>query len=292
MTRPLRSAAKAALRQWGVTTASLRPLPDFLILGTKRGGTTSLWNHLLEHPLVLPMFPAVQKLKSPHYFYWHYERGERWYRSHFATRRRRCQASHRGGGTALTGEASPYYLYHPYTPERVRALLPAAKLIIMLRDPVARAYSHYWERINEGVETLSFDDAIRVEDERLKGEVERMDVDPLYYSRPHDYFTYRDRGVYLPQLERWFGHFPREQALIIRSEDFYADRQRVFDEICAFLGLPQHTLKRPKRFNYRPAAPMSAETRSYLTEFFEPHNRALYDYLGRDFEWASPDEPR
>ncbi|HTW19112.1 MAG TPA: sulfotransferase [Mycobacteriales bacterium] len=281
----MRTVAKTAFREWGVATASLRQLPDFLIIGTKRGGTTSLWNYLLTHPHILPMFPAAQNLKSPHYFYWHYDRSERWYRSHFATRLRRTQLARVGKTAPVTGEASPYYLYSPYAAERARALLPQAKIIIMLRDPVARAYSHYWERVHEGVEPLSFDAALAAEDDRLAGEADRMAADPLYYSRPHDFYTYRDRGVYLPQLERWLGQYPSEQVLIVQSEAFYADKQAIFDQVTDFLGLPGHQLGEVKRFNYRPAEPMSEPSREFLTDFFVPHNRALYDYLGRDFAW-------
>jgi hypothetical protein len=292
VTSPAKTAAKHTLRRWGLATAKRRDLPDFMIIGTKRGGTTSMWNYLLDHPLVLPMFPAAQHLKSPHYFYWHYDKGEAWYRSHFATRAQRSAVRRRQGGQPVTGEASPYYLYHPQTPERVRQLVPDVKLIVMLRDPVARAYSHYWERVNEGVESLSFDDAIAAEDARLDGELERMAAEPLHYSRPHDYFTYRDRGVYLPQLQRWFAQFPREQALIVRSEDFYADKQAILNDVTDFLGLPHHVLYETKRFNYRPAEPMNETTRDYLRTFYRPHNEALYDYLGRDFGWDSESADR
>jgi hypothetical protein len=269
-------------------TSPARALPDFLILGTKRGGTTSMWNHLLDHPLVMPMFPAAQKLKSPHYFYWHFDRGPRWYRSHFATTRQRNRLARELDGQPLAGEASPYYLYHPYTPDRVRSLIPSAKLIVMLRDPVERAYSHYKERLRAGVESLAFEAALEAEDSRLHGEIAKMEADPLYYSRPHDYFTYRDRGVYLPQLKRWFACYPREQICIVRSEDFYTDRQATFSTVCDFLGLPHHELQNAKRYNYKPADPMPAAARQHLTEFFEPHNQALYEYLDRNFDWASP----
>jgi len=293
MTDPVRAAAKATLRQWGLLTAVARPLPDFLVIGAKRGGTTSLWNYLLDHPSVLPMYPARQHLKSPHYFYWHYDKGERWYRSHFASGRRRDAVARAHGSAPVAGEASPYYLYDPRVPRRARALVPDAKLIVLLRDPVTRAYSHYRERVNAGVETLSFDDAIASEDERLAGEVERLNAEPLYYSRPHDYFSYRDRGVYRPQLERWYAEFPREQVLILGSEDFSADPQSSYDEATTFLGLPGHRLPADRRFNERPAEPMSESVQGYLREFFAPHNRQLYDYLGRDFGWpAAPEPPR
>lgn len=288
MSNPLKSAAKQALRQYGVATAGSRTDPDFLILGTKRGGTTSMWIDLLDHPSMLPLFPPRQNLKSPHYFARYYNRGDRWYRSHFATSDEQ-RSLRRKTGAAITGEASPYYLYHPHAPERVRATLPEVKLIVMLRDPVKRAYSHYWERVHAGVEPLSFDEAVANEDARVAGELERMASDPLAYSEGHDYYTYRDRGIYLPQLERWFARFPREQILIVRSEDFYTDSQTVYDDVTDFLGVSRHRLVTPRHFNNRPPpAPMTRATEDYLTEFFAPYNDALYDYLGRDFEWSRP----
>src|SRR4051812_15385053 len=123
--------AGTSLRSVGQLTATLRPLPDFLIVGTKRGGTTSLWNWLLQHPGMLPMFPSPENLKSPHYFYWHYDKGPNWYRSHFATAATRAMVSRRIQGPVATGEASPNYLYDPRVPGRVRELLPEVKIIIL-----------------------------------------------------------------------------------------------------------------------------------------------------------------
>ncbi len=102
-----KTVVRSGLRGWGRVTAGVRPLPDFLIIGTKRGGTTSLWNYLLNHPGVLPMFPAPLNIKSPHYFYWHYAKGPNWYRSHFASTPTRVALSRFRGTPTRTGEASP-----------------------------------------------------------------------------------------------------------------------------------------------------------------------------------------
>jgi hypothetical protein len=281
-----KEAARRALHGWGRATAALRPLPEVLVLGTKRGGTTSLWNYLLEHPGVLPMWPAAENLKSPHYFYWHHDRGPAWYRSHFATGATRALAARRLGHPVVTGEASPYYLYDPRVPARVAELLPHARLVVMLRDPVERAYSHYKERVRAGVEPLSFDDALEAEDDRLAGEVERMLSEPGYYSRPHDWFSYRDRGVYLPQLLRWEQHVPAESILVVRSEDFYADPQAEYDRVLAHAGLPSHRLREAKRWNYKPAAGMSDAARTQLRAFYAPSVAALEEHLGRDLGWG------
>jgi hypothetical protein len=281
-----KEAARSALRGWGRATAALRPLPELLVLGTKRGGTTSMWNYLLEHPGMLPMWPAAENLKSPHYFYWHYERGPDWYRSHFPTRATRSIAERRLGHRVVTGEASPNYLYDPRVPARVRELMPEVRLVVMLRDPVERAYSHYKERVRAGVEKLTFDAALEAEHVRLEGEVERMLAEPGYYSRAHDWFSYRDRGVYLPQLLRWEEHFPGSSMLVLRSEDFYADPQGQFDRVLQFVGLPPHRLREAKRWNYKPATGMSEVARADLREFYAPSVEALSRHLGRDLAWG------
>ena len=281
----LRTDGKRALHQVGLATATARPLPEFLVIGAKRGGTTSVWNYLLMHPQVLPMFPAREHRKSTHYFFKSYSRGPLWYRSHFATAASRCLVRWRLGVSPICGEASPYYLYHPFSPGRIQQLLPQVRAIVPLRDPVRRAYSNYWERFDQGVEPLSFEEALAAEPQRLARELERMNADPLYYSKAHDFFAYRDRGVYAPQLRRWLELFPREQLLVLRSEDFYSDPQQVFDEIVRFLGLRPYRLASVPRLNYRPARTMDPATRAELQAFYRPHNEELYELLGRDMGW-------
>lgn len=272
-------------RRTGELTAGLRSFPDFLIIGTKRGGTTALWRFLLDQPTVLPMFPSRQHIKSPHYFYWHYGRGDRWYRSHFATRPYRRLREQRSGRPTVVGEASPYYLYDPRVPERVARTLPTAKIIVLLRDPVRRAYSHYWERVDQGVEPLSFADALAAEPARLAGEVEAMMADPLYYSRAHDWYSYRDRGLYLPQLRRWQAHLPADRFLILRSEDFYAEPPASVKAVLDFLGVPTDPVRPQRRHNYRPAPPMDPAVEAELRDFYREPNARLAELLGRDLGW-------
>jgi hypothetical protein len=281
-----KEGARAALHGWGRLTAPIRTLPDFLVVGTKRGGTTSMWNYLLEHPGVLPMWPSAENLKSPHFFYWHYHRGPYWYRSHFATSAARSLAQRRLGHPVVTGEASPCYLADPRVPARAQDLLPDANVVVMLRDPVERAYSHYKERVRAGVEPLSFDEALDAEESRLAGEHERMLSEPYYYSRPYDWFSYRARGMYLPQLLLWEQHFPASSMIVLRSEDFYADPQGQYDQVVELLGLPPHQLRDARRWNYKPSKGMSDSTRTMLREFYAPSVAALSAHLGRDMGWG------
>ena len=281
-----KQAARRGLRSIGIASARARPLPDFLILGTKRGGTTSLWNYLLEHPGVLAMWPAAENLKSPHYFYWHHDKGLNWYRSHFPTAASRRIKERRLRHSVVAGEASPYYLYDPRVPQRVASVIPDVRLIVALRDPVERAFSHYKERVRAGVEELSFEQALEAEPGRLAGEVEKMMAEPSYYSRRHDWYSYRDRGIYAPQLRRWRSLFPHASLLVLRSEDLYANPQETLTDVTDFLGLPPHRLRRAQRWNYKPATDMRTQTREELRDFYRAHNDDLYQLVGRDYGWG------
>lgn len=272
-------------RGYAVGTAVNRPMPDFLIIGCKRGGTTSLFNYLLMHPGVLGLFPQVRGKKSTDYFFKEAQRGPRWYRSHFHTETYRVLKAKQLGYRAVSGEASPYYLWDYRVAEQVKALNPNTKAIALLRDPVKRAHSHYAERVINGVEPLSFEAALAAEDDRLHGESHRMAEDPHYYSAAHDFYSYRARGVYLPQILNWHRSFPKEQLLVLRSEDLYADVQGTFDTVCRFLNIPLFTLPNTAAFNASAPAPMAASTQAALQTFYQPHNRDLADYLGTAPLW-------
>src|SRR3954453_12461513 len=123
----------------------------------------------------------------------------------------------------LVGEASPSYLFHPLAPDRVARLLPDARLIALLRSPVERAFSHYQHEVALGREPLSFEEAIDREDERMRGELEHMLRDPYYFSHTWWNYTYVARGRYAEQLERWFADFPREQLLVLLTDELAAD---------------------------------------------------------------------
>lgn len=269
--RPLRRL-RADYRE---LTGPLRGLPSLLILGAQRSGSTSLFNYLVQHPDVLPPLG-----KEIHYFDLHYQRGLNWYRGRFPY-------AHRLRGGTLTLDASPYYLLHPLAPERAARLLPGAKLVALLRNPVERALSHYQHEVRGGRESLPFERAIEQEAERLSGEEERLRSDPTYYSFNHHRYSYVRRGRYLEQLRRWVQHFPRSQLLVLQSERLFADPVGVTATVHEFLGVRPHRLEHYKPFlhgAYDRAMPAGVRTR--LVEYFEPHNRELYDWLGKEFDWA------
>lgn len=280
---PIKRAARRGLRQAGLATADQRVLPTFLVIGTKRGGTTSLANWLFRHPEVMPLFPAAQQIKSPHYFDLEFWRGEQWYRSHFPTRRRVQRWTDRLGHAPAVGEASPYYLFHPAAPARVAATVPQVRLVVLLRNPVARAYSNYWERRGSGAEDLSsFEAALAAEPSRLATVTDEQLANPAFRSRHHDHHGYLARGHYLEQLERWWSYFDREQLLVLRSEDLYADPRGTAGRVQAFLGLTVRDDYRLDHHHKLPVPPMRPETREMLAEHYRPHNRSLAVALGVD----------
>lgn len=282
-----KDAANVVTRRYALATVSRRTAPDFLVIGTKRGGTTSMFNYLMMHPGVLGLFPQSRAKKSSDYFFKHQARGEQWYRSHFHTRGYRELRAKQLGYAPVAGEVSPYYMWDPRIAGAAYAVNPGLKAIALLRDPVERAWSHYQERTANGVEPLSFEDALGAEDDRTAGELERMLADPGYYSQAHDWYTYRSRGVYLPQVQNWRSVFPPDQLLVLRSEDMYADVQGVFDRITDFLGVPPFRLPTTRTFGAGKRSTMPEGAREELESFYAPFNRDLEDYLGRLLGWSS-----
>ncbi len=286
---PVKSVARHGARGFGTLTAASRTDPDFLIIGTKRGGTTSLWNSLLSHPDCLPLFPKSQEIKSPHYFDINYGRGRDWYRSHFPTRRQRDRHERRTGRLPISGESSPYYMFHPMACARIARDLPNVKIIVSLRDPVERIWSHYNERFGSETEDLGFEDALAAEDSRLAGEVDRILVGaPDYYSRHHDLSSYLARGRYPDQLRPCLDAFAPDRLLVLRAEDYYTDEMGELQRIADFLGIapfPEQTA--PRRYNHLPRAEMSPSTRTWLTDYYRDDVASLEAALGRSFDWPN-----
>jgi hypothetical protein len=284
---PARTAAKRILRAYGVATSPIRPLPDFLIIGAKRGGTTSLFRYLLEHPCVAPLFPSAQRLKGAHFFDVRFDRGTAWYRSHFPSLPYRGVVRATRGCEPQAGEASPYYLAHPAAAARARKVVPGARLIVLLRDPVDRAYSHYRERVRHGDEDLSFEEALDREPERLNGEVERLIRDPHYHSHAHEHHGYVAQGLYAEHLGRWLDLFPRSQLLVLFSELLFADPAGVYADVLRFLGLrPWEPDGYPALNFHPPREDMRPATRERLARFFASHDARLPELLGVDIPWS------
>ncbi len=262
-------------------TSRYRVLPDFLIAGFPRCGTTSLFNYLIQHKCVLsPLAKEVGFFSSD------YANGVEWYKSYFPTtfiknyndRARNCRT--------ITGEATPMYVFHPKAPSRIKKIIPEVKIILLLRNPIDRALSHYNSIKKRGNETLSFEDAIHKEKQRLTGEYERMLREENYYSEKWHFWGYLSGGHYMELLKGWFDVFDREKILIIKSEDMYDKPSNVFKSTCSFLELPEIELTSFEQYNISEQfGKISEQTRDELREYFRPHNQNLYHFLGIDFNW-------
>jgi hypothetical protein len=273
-------------RRLRVATRRFRILPSFLIIGAQRAGTTSLFDYLRRHPEVAG--PAggerfVVRRKEVHFFDDRFAMGIDWYRSFFPLAARQRHARRRGRDL-VAGEATPYYMFHPAVPERVASTLPDVKLIALLRDPVDRAYSHYQLVCRKGWEQLSFEEAVEAEERRLEGQEERLEADLRGWH--HRRRAYLSRGLYAEQLERWLAHFPREQLLVVRSEDLRHRSAEVYAEVLAFLGLrpwepPEYVTR-----NRAAYPPLDPDLRARLAERFVEPNERLAELLGRDFGWS------
>ena len=266
-------------------TSSLRLLPDFLVIGTQRGGTSALYHYVRTHPFIKPATTS-----DTHFFEKKYHKGLAWYRGHFPTRIERGAWLSLRRHPFLTGEASSSYLFYPHTPRRVAEVLPSAKLIVLLRNPVDRAYSQYFHARELGHETLPFEEAIQHEEERTARERAKIVQHADYYSDEYTHRSYLSRGIYVEQLQAWMSLFPAEQFLILKSEDFYADPVTAFKQVSAFLNLPRAEPRLRKQDYVRYShntyfSRMDAGLRRRLAGYFEPHNARLYDFLGIDFGW-------
>lgn len=254
-------------------------LPDFLIIGAQKCGTSSLFRWLGQSPHV-----TLSSRKEVHFFDLQFDEGVDWYRSYFPPPARRSDGR---GQRAPVGESSPYYLFHPLAAQRVRDVLPDVRLIVLVRDPVHRAVSHYYHEVGNGFETLPLPAALDREEERLAGEAERIVAEPGYTSFNHRHFSYKARGAYVDQLEAWSALFPRERFLVVGSERLFERPREEMERIFGFLEAPGPPPESFEAYNQRdyPAIPTEVEER--LTAHFADHNARLYRFVGEDFGWPS-----
>ena len=261
--------------------SNLLSLPTFVIAGAQKSGTSSLSATLRRHPDVFMATP-----KELHFFDRHFDRGLEWYGEQFPVRR-----VHRA-----IGEATPSYLFEATVRERMHEVLPDARIIVSLREPVSRAYSHYWHQRRKGNEhTETFEEA-------LEREADRRTVDDVKLRVRHAYLA---RGFYLEQLEALTELYGRDRVHVLLFEDLIEDRVATLRRILGFLGLDEDDAETmPERWNNRnrfqadasddaeEPAPVNATGSAYppidpgtearLHQLFGEPNRRLGEWLSRD----------
>lgn len=243
--------------------------PDFIIIGAQKSGTTSLENYISQHPQVLP---AVKK--ETHFWYRDFNKGIDWYLAHFPPIPK--------SSNYLTGEATPNYLENWQVALRIKKEFPDVKLLLILRDPIDRAFSQYNHWIRLRWEDRSFEEAINSEIELLQKTPEKAVGDKIYWKQPGNYIG---RGIYIEFIKKWLEVFPREQLLILRGEELYREPTKTMQEVFDFLGLPAYELSEYRKLNAGSYAPISESMRQKLIDYFEPYNQKLEEYLGLEFQW-------
>lgn len=259
------------------STSFLRPLPDFIIVGAQKAGTTSLYDYLDQHANIRMSKP----LKEVQYFSYDYHKGINWYRSNFPIKPLLRPEK------TLIGEASPYYLFHPHSANRIHASLPNAKIIAVLRDPTERAISHYFHELRHNTETKEIFEALKLEESRIAPELKRMLNDENYESKIHQNLSYKSRGLYLTQLKKYFDLFDSKNILVINSNDLFSDPISTVRRVCQFLEVDDMVRNidvSPKNVGSNKSK-VSEDVYSYLNSFFRDENKKLFDFLGEDFGW-------
>lgn len=240
-------------------------LPDFLIIGAARCGTSSLFSNLLKHPRIRgPHLPLTRlsNHKECHFFDRKIRSNKftiKWYKDRFKD----------PGSDIVFFEATPNYIFGPEVPRFVKIHLPMAKFILMLRNPADRAWSHFYHWQNKNHHPVD-----------------------ILKNRSSEYIK---KGIYWEQLERWFKFFPREQFFIIRSEDFFKDPKSFVMECFKFVGIEPVDFKKKSIVYWDPKREYLVSRRSYpgapypilrfLRNYFASHNERLEKLLNRKFEW-------
>jgi hypothetical protein len=273
--------ARIASLKFGRLTSRARMTPAFLICGAQRCGTTTMYRTLRQHPSILP--PVLHK--GVHYFDTGYLRGRGWYQAHFPTKLTAAVVKKRTGTEAMTFESSPYYLFNPLAADRIARDLPEARIIVLLRDPVERAYSAHTHEKARGYESESFEAALELEDSRLAGEEAKIIADPAYLSFSHQHHGYVTRGRYIDQLLRLEKAVGRERLHVVDSDDFFDRPEPLWRETLDFLGMPSDSIPVFEKHNARPRSPMSESLRASLAQGYLADDERLAEWWGQTPSW-------
>jgi hypothetical protein len=258
-----------------MATNRFRHLPTVVIVGVKRAGTRRLYANLLQHPRC---FAAVEK--EIDYFSEHSTRSVAWYRSRFPMRRPVL----RRGGHVL--EVSPSYLPTPSALRQMKIVLPRTRIIVLLRDPVSRAFAHYEHQRARYVESRGFEEAVAEELRHNSfpakpGVALAADAGPM--------LGYISRGYYALQLELLLKVYTRNRVLVIDSAKLPEDMGVVCERVFDFMGLDSFEVE-PSTSGDRDFFEPKIDPRlaERLREHYRPYDEMLEEMLGQSFSWMSP----
>ena len=265
-------------------TSRLRQLPDFIIIGAGRAGTTALYSYLIQHPLIAAASTDNnESVADLHFFEYIISNNIQWYKSHFPIL---FSKSNKHKNSFITGEYTSTYMYHPDVPKRIFNLLPKIKLIVILRNPIDKAYSTYQQQFRFGEYTTSFEDTINAEFRRID-----LNKDfPELNSNNYDFENFVAQniirhGIYADYLETWLKIFDRKQILILNSDDLKKSTKETLRRVFNFLNVSDYDIKDTSQVNVGKYPTINKITRKKLIEFFKPHNQRLNKLLDTEFNW-------
>jgi len=266
--------------RWG----NLGVLPNCLIVGAQKAGTTSLYEHLIRHPDVWA--PDCRELN---FFNDNWIQGETWYRARFPNKLINFWSINLAKRPFVTLESTPEYFIDHHVPVRVAQLLPKCKLIFLLRNPIDRAYSHWRMNVRRKFEKLSFEEALQKEEERIRPDLEKARENNFLCKNDSNLalYSYQYRGRYIERLEPWLKRFPKEQIKLIKSEDMWQNT-KIYYEVLEFLNLAKYKQKIDqfqKIYGTNSQSNINEATREKLRKYFRKHNQSLSDLLNQKLEW-------
>jgi len=270
-------------RAYRTITSSQRLLPNFIIVGFQKCGTTTLFDNLIKSPNI-----GMSSKKEVHFFDLSYWRNIGWYRAQFPLKTNKQRFEEKNKESYLIGEASPLYIFHPLAPQRIKQSLPNVKLIVIMRNPVDMAYSHYQHYKRRNLEKKSFEEVVDDDERRYEKILKRFKNNEIRdYNLIEVEFPYVSMAIYVRYLKNWLNIFPKDQFLFLKTEELNQDIKTEFKKICDFLNIPNFDLKYQGKSNVGNYEPMKSSTREKLLEFYKPFNLELETILGSKFNWST-----
>ena len=269
-------------------TSDLRTYPDFIIIGSGRAGTTSLYSYLIQHPNIITSFShREQKAADLHFFEYMISSSTNWYRSHFPTKISKKLLQLRTKSSVISGEFTSTYMYHPFVPKRIFDLIPNIKLIVILRNPVDKVYSAFSQQFQFKEFTSSFEDYIESELKRIK--ITENEPDLKTFNEDFESIAVPNilrHGIYHTYLKKWLELFSKKQIYVVDSKDLHDNTQETLDDIFKFLEIPPVNIPDTSKINVGKYSKMDTLTRRRLLDFFSPFNDKLNYLLGTKFHWS------
>ena len=236
---------------------------DFIIMGTQKGGTTALSLNISKHPDIYIDNNPDPTISEVHFFDINWRKGIEWYKKQFDYSRK------------MIGEKTPELMYLDYTFPLIRSLNPYVKIIIILRNPIERAYSA-WKHASKYGEILSFEDSI-------KNEIDyKLDENKTFYTAITHYLQ---RGLYYKQIMNILKWFSKDNLLILINEEVLKDMNKEYNKVYDFLNLPEFTTKYNLEYVSNDKSTINKDTYNSLIDFFKKDVKQLEKLIGRKTRW-------